>query len=614
MKNKFFILITGLMISFVFGEVLGSDCVISKLTGKVEIFKQEKWLPAKIGIKLKQNDKLKTYSTGKVELTFNDGSTIWVKENTELNIMTLLPKDRSVEVKTGQIRVKVTPLKPGDKFSFKTLTAVAAVRGTELILIVSETDAQLLVIAGKIEFTNIISEVKSEIVEGQTVFSYSSGELTPPRDFTPEEVNIINDNSWQNFAPVEPEKGEKTKREEPIRIKIKEDLAELRQELKELVQDAKTDLITIREYIDEIRETDISTGRTLRDHFGNLVRVEQYLFRPDPQTIQVLNLTKRQEYTYKGYFTDTSFTDSARIDSFDASLKFNLAMPDDLADWPSFMMNKGEELEPREMRMEISNGKDKILIKGTFEPTTEPIYEYRYYYDKNGNPIGEEKIKIGEEEVLDFKGDTKYISETHGEWLVDTKDYQEGDLGYYDTTMVRVNNPLYNPSVGGWVASEYENVENGGEDSLWFWGISPKMRLYQNKDTTKEFTPGVDEYKFVYLGTEFYGINNSGNILSVKDFTGYTSNPFAVLKEIAFQNVLFCKMGELGPYPDILAVDDSTDLPERTKLDILNDYQKLDNFFARKNIDLVVTPDLFIPTAQKLITQIDKLELSSAQN
>lgn len=557
MRIKFTILIISLFISFVSGEVLGSDCVISKLTGKVEVFKQEKWFPVEVGFKLKQNDKLKTYSTGRAELTFADNSTIWIKENTELNIATLFPEDRSVEVKTGQVRTKVTPLKPGHKFTLKTPTAVAAVRGTEFILIIGET-CQLLVVSGKMEFTNIVSDIKSEVVEGQTVFSHQSGELTPPRDFSLQEVNVINDDSWKKFAPVEPAREEKTEQQR----EIKEELVKLRQELRELIHEVKTDLITARERIDEIRETDISTGRTLRDHFGNLVRIEQYLLRPDAQTIQILNLTKRQEYTYKGYFS-APFTQSARIDSFDARLRFNLAMPDDLADWPSFMMNKGKELKPKYMRIELSNGKDYMI--------TEAIYF---------------------EEKKDWDSTIKYISgkpqsEGGGEWLVDA-DYEPPEIC-----------TVYNKD--GTRSDKYNGVVKGGEDSLWLWGISPQMRLYRNS-----------EVKFVYLGTEFYGINNSGNILSIKDFTGFGANPFAVLKEVAFQNVLFCKTGKL--YYEIYTDDYSTDLPEKNKLQILNDFKGLDDFFAGKNIDLVATPDLFIPTAQKLITQIDKLKLSSTQN
>lgn len=558
MRTKFFILITGLIISFVSGEVLGSDCVISKLTGKVEVFKQQEWSPAEVGLKLKPNDKLKTYSTGRAELTFADNSTIWIKENTELNIATLFPEDRSVEVKTGQVRTKVTPLKQGHKFSLKTPTVVAAVRGTEFILIVGETDAQILVVSGRLEFTNIISDIKSEVGEGQAVFSYQSGEITPTRDFSPEEINVINDDSWKKFAPVEPAREEKTEQ----RREIKEEPVKLRQELRELIHEVKTDLVTARERIDEIRETDISTGRTLRDHFGNLVRIEQYLLRPDAQTIQILNLTKRQEYTYKGYFS-APFTQSARIDSFDAKLRFNLAMPDDLADWPSFMMDKGEQLEPQSMKIELSNGKDYMITEASYS-----------------------------EEKKDWDSTIKYISgkpqsEGGGEWLVDT-DYKPPEIC-----------TVYNKN--GTRTDKYTGVVSSGEDSLWLWGISPKMRLYRNS-----------EEKFVHLGTEFYGINNSGNILSLGDFAGATSNPFAVLKEVAFQNVLFCKKGDI-PYRDI-HTDYSTDLSEDNKLEILKDYNNLDDFFAGKNIDLVATPDLFIPTAEKLITQIDKLKLSSTQN
>ncbi|MFH2070416.1 MAG: FecR family protein [Elusimicrobiota bacterium] len=539
-----------------------SNAVVSRFRGNVSVFlnRLDKWQAAEKGVILSAKDKIKTSPDSRAELVFEDGSSVWIRENTELHVALIDSKQRAVTIPLGRVRIKISPLAGKRRFTAKTPTCTAAVRGTEFILTASETESQLLVLSGKIDFSNIMSQVSSEITEGQAATGLSTGELSPPRDFTQDELQMINDPSWQEFTEAGQESGEPQKAKE-----TKEELSALRRELANIVQNMKTDIILNREYMDEIREADISTGRTLRDAFGNLVRVEQFLLRPDQNTVQFMNLTKRQEYVYKGYFA-YSGPATSRIDSFDARIRFNMAMPNDIADWPSYVSVYKDSLRPEMISVKMSNGSD----------WTETVSNSKEVIGTDG------------EKKYEWDAVVKYVSSTQGEWLLDKSEYNDGDSGWYDTG---------------------DGVVTGSDDSFWMWAVSPKFRLYQEKGADGKYTPGTDTAKYVHLGTEFYGITNAGSVLTPANFVGTETNPFAVLKQIAFQNTMFCRVSDAT---SILLSEDtsSSDITPELKESVRNEFNKMTSFFGKGNIDLVWTLDIFIPTAQKLITQLDKLNSS----
>jgi len=63
----------------------------------------------------------------------------------------------------------------------------------------------------------------------------------------------------------------------------------LREEISDMLRDTEA------RYIDSVMEyvSDAQTGKILRDRFGNRVRVEQYVLRPDPNTVEVMNVSLR---------------------------------------------------------------------------------------------------------------------------------------------------------------------------------------------------------------------------------------------------------------------------------------------------------------------------------
>ena len=572
-KTSIFIVVC--LVIFVTGNAFCS-LVISKLLGKSGVYQEttKEWATPAVGLALDKGDKLKTFENGKVELTFDDGTTLWVKENTEINITLLLPEDRVISLNKGQIRSKVTPLKVGQAFTVKTKTAVAAIRGTEFIMVMGDAGSKLLVVSGKIEYANTISNVSFPVVEGQSCLSDEAGGIAQPAAFTIEDTAIVQDTGWNEIksAPAEPAPEEPAPAEEPQKEETKKELNKLRQEIKDMVSDIKTNVQVVKEIIQEIRDSDISSGRTLRDAHGNLVRVEQYLMRPTLSTVQLMNITKRDSYTYKGYFTGSngvSNSEKRRVDMFEGTITFgDNVLPDKLSDWPGFFSANKDTVKPTKMVMKMTNGKDAFIAEYEYvrEKTDTSITAEPIEPTPDDNPddnTKEEKWEWGEGKII-------YKSGTLGEWLVDF-DYESS-----------------NESISNNKEGEETSVLQG-------WGVSPEIRLYKDNDGDSVFSTG-DTPKYVNMGTEFWVIGNDGGLFTKDKITGLKGgNPFTFLKEIAIEQSMFCKIN-------------SETTPQT--LTSLTDFNNLPKFFDN-NIDLVITPDIMMSIAMKLGSAFENMSSKS---
>ncbi|OGS20003.1 MAG: hypothetical protein A2252_01780 [Elusimicrobia bacterium RIFOXYA2_FULL_39_19] len=551
-----------------------SGLIISRVSGKVGVQSgaNKAWATPAVGSFLDQDDTIKTFVNGKVELVFEDGSTVWLRENTELKIAQLLPDSKTISIKFGKIRTKVTPQKMGNKFTARTPTAVCSVRGTEFLVVVDESgsSSQLLVVEGSVELGSAVSDTTQMVGAGATSVSDSLGQVSAPTEIAGSDLQMIQDNSFQDFsAPQEqsdagPVQQEQALQQQEAQQEQKEELAqdmdELRQELREVVTDVMINESEIKQTVSDIKQSDLSTGRTLRDTFGNVVRVEQMIIRPDPQTIQLLNITKRSDYTYKGYFTyDGPVT--SRIDTVEFKTKFNKNMPDEITDWPTFVKDN-DGLKPINTIMKITNGTDSIEAESTFIRETT-------------NEWGDTNEEW--EDTLKFTGKS-------GTWLVDKESYEDNDSLKYN---------------------EGDSISKDGDGSFWAWTISPKIRLYKDVDTDGKYSTG-DTVKYVYTGSEVYGINNDGGVLSENDLAVSESNVFSIAKEIAFHNSIFVREGDSSSVLFNNTYNNNDDIPASVSDKVKSDFNALPSFFSKGNLDLIFTPDIAIPIAQKLASQIDK--------
>ena len=108
-----------------------------QVTGEVLFKKKGKgqWRRVKVGTKITEADVLRTMVESNVQLVLESGSTVSLEENTVVKLSELVKDGKKstskVDIKRGKILFNVKKLTASkSKFTFETLTATAAIRGT----------------------------------------------------------------------------------------------------------------------------------------------------------------------------------------------------------------------------------------------------------------------------------------------------------------------------------------------------------------------------------------------------------------------------------------------------------------------------------------------------
>lgn len=106
------------------------------ILGEVTVQKKAKtnWNPLRIGLKVRENDLIRTLVESEAGIALSDGSLITIEENTTILFETAVNNQMgnvtSVQLKSGRVFFDVQKQKEGSSFEFKTGTATAAIRGT----------------------------------------------------------------------------------------------------------------------------------------------------------------------------------------------------------------------------------------------------------------------------------------------------------------------------------------------------------------------------------------------------------------------------------------------------------------------------------------------------
>lgn len=163
-------------------------------------------------------DRIKTGADGRIKLTLADRSTLALGPNGDLQVTEFLVEAGSnrqgwFQLWSGRLRAVVSKW-VGDpersNFRFATPTAVAGVRGTDLLIDVSSADTggseggsdkeslkshtQVAVIEGEVEVTGSDGESGKQILtEGKMVDVPQDAPPTPPRPMTPEQRQAANE-------------------------------------------------------------------------------------------------------------------------------------------------------------------------------------------------------------------------------------------------------------------------------------------------------------------------------------------------------------------------------------------------------------------------------------
>ncbi|MDI6757539.1 MAG: FecR domain-containing protein [Endomicrobiia bacterium] len=552
-----------------------ADRKIATSVGDVTILSSGAQRPAASGETLAAGDKIKTAAASRVEILDGE-SKVWLRENSEMEITQSPQKESIFSLLAGKLRAKVK-LMQGAKFHVKTPVSVASVRGTDFAM---DSAGQLLVFEGAVDFGDLAMAAPSVVEAGMLARLDEAGAIQKEtlsaeqlQQYQKEWQDAISPALEQGKVPAEAEKKDE---QAEAKKEMATDLAEMRREIREMVREIRNDIVATRDLTNEIKQADIASGRTLRDRFGNLVRVEQQLLRPSDDIIQVVNITKRDSYVYNGFFKNSySGLATSRVDIMDAQLTFSEAIPSDITKWPQFFSDRkdgGNEIKINKTYISMGNRTDKIEMIANRKTVTEDE-TYTYWV---------------QEQVNNPQGGTTWVSVQKTGTRTVTRDKMEGSTKINGWAS---NDDDYNSRLEGAAFPDGDNDE--GIKDFAMWAKSPEMR----------YSMAGHPDKYLSVWTEFYGINNSGGLLSDSSFASANTNPFNLLKEIAFQNVLFVKEVDPTKIVSGKSIEDAGVVKS--------------DFFKGRNIDLVYTPDLIVAGATKLLTSgvdLGKLGASSSES
>ncbi|MEA3507088.1 MAG: FecR family protein [Elusimicrobiota bacterium] len=549
MKNFKITIVAALLGVMVLAVKSGASVAeITLLKGEIKYHsaEEELWQPAELGLQLEAGSAVKSGADSEVELSFYNGHQANLGANSSMQIKSM-GNDTTLELFQGKLKSKVKELTKNQNYKVNTTEGVASVRGTIFEVVKAGDNTDVKVESGSVNVKELLTGIAVEVNAGSFSRVIKNHPPTPPADLEsyrePSSANG-DDQTLDTGAEGEDvadngEADEDDKDGAPVLSgdALKEDL---RREMRLAVSEINADINSARDLQQHQKESDVATGRTLRDVHGNLVRVEQHVLRPDNNTIGIINITKRSNYKYAGRFKARKTT-NARLDTVEFQARFNKTMPEKLSGWGSFLIDLSDDEEinfhPERIKVEIANkiGQDRESILMTS------------IWDADDEDLSEPTIQ--------------FITASKGTWTVDNDAEDVGDGITWD------------PDV-----SDSESFE--------MWAVSPGLVLTQGNETMK-----------VRMGIESWLINNDGKVLDAESLLGYKNsvNPFEIIRNIAVENSLMVR-----DYGGIALIDDGYNQDNLTEADytaIVNEFNRGAPFF-KYNMDNVLTPDFAIPVLE----------------
>jgi hypothetical protein len=151
-------------------RVQAQSASVASSSGPVEILhgSSGKWSPLGSTRELRQQDLIRTGTGGGVRILFGDGSVAVLASASLLRLDELGPKDGRprtlLRLLGGQVRATVDP--GSGRFEIETPTAVATVRGTELIVTykVDTAETEVICVKGSVEVVGVLGVLGKPVV------------------------------------------------------------------------------------------------------------------------------------------------------------------------------------------------------------------------------------------------------------------------------------------------------------------------------------------------------------------------------------------------------------------------------------------------------------------
>jgi FecR protein len=574
-------------------SMLFAGAKILAFTGKVEVrlsVDEENWIPVKRDMIIKEGGTIRTGSRGAAVIRMPNKTKIWLRGNSNLEVEENKSFSSRISLLFGSIKIRVPHLLRREKFRVKTPTAICAVRGTEFTLSSSpEGKMRIAVLYGEVEFSYVVPPNK-----GPRVLYLPQGHVLSVEEKGKQGARTLLTKAQENKALENWDPG-LSKKDRQKMLKQKKNG---RSQMREFARVANATNKKISGFTTNVKESDIEAGRTLKDVHGNLVRVDQRLMRPDGQTLQFFNLVKRPVYSHvdHGGFTYKGNQGIAnRLDLLQMNMVFNQTLPDRMEEWSGFFDNDAvfatkaafvsanktdaesgniffvaEYYLRDDARDELVNSA-RVIMPGM---TSSEYYEGAADRDVMVTGIVDNKNFL---KITNLTADSTYLN------VEDTGDaFANGTLKYTDGL-----DPDGNPGPVAISGLRWAIKMPTGES----WESPENDINFKNFEADKYHVGGVlstglensDHNEYFWYARENYVINNGGGIAQTGDITDSGTDPFTILKEHAFETVMYLKDVDGSP----TTISDT-------------DYWSVagTNY---GNIDIVFIPDLAVAAIQRML-------------
>lgn len=584
-----------------------AEVKILKMEGEVKYRESisSEWKDALPSTIVPEGGAIKTGINGMAVVDTGNKSAVWMRENTALEVEQKKDLITRLGLVFGKIKARIPHLMRKEKFELRTPTAVCAVRGTDLVM---ESDMEgrmnLQVLFGSVKMSYTVPPLK-----GDKEFTLSQGEYISIKEKDKPARPMIMDKKMEleGLAKWDPGLSDKARMED---IKQKEaDRAQIRDFASST---ARTEAM-VSNFTSRGRESDIEAGRTLRDIHGNLVRVDQRLMRPDPSTLQFLNLVKRPVYTYKGTsYSEFKYNGSASVENrYDMAvftMNFNKELPQSVSEWPSFF-NKNS-VDPSWSTFVFAN---RTYSEG--KPTDEIFFNAEAYkYDavrdelvNNESVVG---VTLGDANVHDrdiivsgmLTGANSY------EALGNVINLKFEDAGSSNGTLKYTSDASLSGSLGSNVFwfSKVQACNTPNCTNFYERTGDAEDKLYQiEADLYARGGDYSSAANLLWYGRENYVISNGGSIRGKDDFVNAGNDIFSILKNSGAESVIYMKQFDTSSVSGWSALTRDNVRSSISE----NDYFTAPNHYASgTNIDLVIIPDLALAGVQKVLPALDNLK------
>lgn len=455
-----------------------------------------------------------------------DKTTIWMKENTAVEFEVTSKYFTNIGLVYGRIKACVNGLVRRSRFQIRTVSAVFTIRGTDIAV---ESDIKgktsIDVVFGEVEFEYVVPPKtgKRNFVITQGI-SFSLDEVEKPYKvglITREREREILSN-WDPHIP-----------DNDTFINIKKHDVRVNK-LKNFISYSNIVNEEINRFIHKERDADFEAGRTLRDIHGNLVRVDQRIIRPDPYTLQLFNIVKREDY--KAYDYSTIYSDNKvgfrynggggdRTDSFIVTFNFNKALPKNVNEWQSYFSD--DSLNPNWASFVAAN---VIDLNNVFF-----IGEGYKYISKRGELINNTEVVGVSQTTNEMDRDVILLGKISKNDLnsIVNFDFREENLSNTTGNLVKkTDNSLISGAIWGLKTAdsvEYKNNE----------------MLYQLK--SDRYLKGANQsLGHFWVSQENYVISNNGSIRSKNDIINSNLTITEIIKENAIESIFYVKTDSNG--------------------------------------------------------------------